>query len=171
MSLFSRRSMMIVAGGALTLPLAAGTANAAFDLHADGAAPVEVSASAEGSSSPSVVSGSAGGSMGHGTLDAAPNGARVNACAVDFRPCATVRGPGVPARPPRALSDVAELAADASGVVSERSATVEGSIRVPGEQVGGSISASPDGGSLTADTPLGNGSTQVETESFDIHVN
>jgi hypothetical protein len=110
MSLFSRRSMMIVAGGALTLPLAAGTASAAFDLRVGSAAPVDE------------------------------------------------------------LAAPADPAADAGGVVSERGATVEGSIRVPGEQVAGSISASPDGGSFTADTPLGNGSTQLQTESFDVNV-
>jgi hypothetical protein len=172
MSLFSRRSMTIVAGCALTLPLAAGTADAAFDIAGDGAAPVEqLSASADGSVAPAGGSGSVGGSIGDGTVAAGTNGARVEACAAAGRPCASLRGPRVPvARPGPLAVDAGRLAADADGVVSQRGMTAKGSIRVPGERVGGSIDASPDDATLTADTPVGNGSTHVETESFDIHV-
>jgi hypothetical protein len=68
-------------------------------------------------------------------------------------------------------ANAAELAADADSVVTDRGRLVaEGTIRVPGEEIGGSADATTDGGSVTFDTPIGNGSTEVEGESFDVLV-
>jgi hypothetical protein len=169
MSLFSRRSMMIVAGCALTLPLAAGTANAAFDIG-DGAAPDEVSASAEGSLAPSGGSGSMSSTLGDGTAQAGRNGARVKACGADAQPCASVQGSGVPELSKAELPAAGKLAADAAGVVSKDGVDAQGSLRAGEEKLGGSASLSTDGGTLAVDTPIGNGSASAETESVDIVV-
>jgi hypothetical protein len=151
MSRFSRRSMMIVAGCALTLPLAAGTANAAFDIGGDGAAPAdEVSASAESSLAPSGGSGSVDSTLGDGTVQ--------------------VRGSEIPELSKRELPAASKLAADANGVVSRDGVDVQGSLHAAGEKLGGSADLSVDGGSLTVDTPIGNGTTNLETESVDIVV-
>jgi hypothetical protein len=171
MSLFSRRSTMIVAGCALTLPLAAGTANAAFDIGGDNAAPVDgASVSAESLLSSSGGSGSVDNTLGDGAMQAGSNGARVEACAAADRPCASVRGSVIPDLTGGALSGAGKLAADAAGVVSKNGVDVQGSLRGAGERVGGSAGISTDRGSLTADTPVGNGSADLETESVDIVV-
>jgi hypothetical protein len=173
---------MFVAGTALTLPLAAGTANATFDSPGDGVAPEgEVPTSLDGSIAAAGGSGAVDSPLGHGVVGAGPNAAQVSACAVGAERCVTHRGSGIPVpatQPPdlpaasQPLMDVAELTADADGVVTNKGrVTVEGSIRVPGEEIGGSADATADGGSVTFDTPIGNGSTEVEGESFDILVN
>jgi hypothetical protein len=170
MSLFSRRSTMVVAGCALVLPLAAGTVNAAFDIGGDDAVPVDdASASTEGSHASSGGSGSVDSTLGDGAMQAGRNGARVESCAASG-PCASDRGSGIPDLTRGELREAGLLAADADGLVSKHGVDVQGSLRGAGERVGGSARLSTDGGSLGAGTPVGNGSADYETESVDVVV-
>lgn len=163
MSLFSRRSMMVVAGCALVLPLAAGTANAAFDLRGDDAAPVEdTSASVEGSVHSTDADGSIDSPVGDGAARAGENGARVEGCTAS-RACGSLRAKGLPSVEAQ-VSEVEKVEANALGEASKDGASVDGSMTAQREDLNGSADLSEDGGSLEADTPFGSGSAAAEVD-------
>lgn len=162
MSLFSRRSMTVVAGCALVLPLAAGTANAAFDLDGDKVSTIEeTSASAEGSVSSTDATGSIDSSAGDGVVKAGENGARVKGCAAKSRPCAAVRGSGFPTVSKDQLAEIGGIDAEAVSEASKDGASVSGSATARGEDLDASADASTQGGSVEAETPFGDGSADA----------
>jgi hypothetical protein len=146
MSLLSRRSTMVVAGCALVLPLAAGTANAAFDLRGDDAAPVE--------DTPASVEGSVD------STDATDS-TRARACVAELRPCGAMRAPRVPTAIEDQLAQLDGIDAEALGEATKDGASVNGSITARGEDLSGSADLSTDGGSLEVDTPFGDGSADA----------
>jgi hypothetical protein len=154
---------MIVAGCALALPLAAGTASAAFDADGDAAASVEdtSSGSVEGSVSSTDAEGSTASSVGDGVVKTGEDGARVEACAAKSRPCAAVRGSGLPTVAKEQLVELDTIDAEAFAKASKDGASVTGSTTAQREDASASAELSTDGGSLQADTPLGSGSGHV----------
>jgi hypothetical protein len=152
MSLLSRRSTMVVAGCALVLPLAAGTANAAFDLRGDDAAPVE--------DTPASVEGSVDSTDATDTTDVTDS-TRARACVDELRPCAAMRAPRVPTAIEDQLAQLDGIDAEALGEAAKDGASVNGSITARGEDLSGSADLSTDGGSLEVDTPFGDGSADA----------
>jgi hypothetical protein len=165
MSLFSRRSMMIVAGCAMVVPLAAGTASAAFDADGGNAAPVEnASATVEGSVSSTDAAGSIESPLGDGAVETEENGARLTACAAGDRPCVAIRESRVPTVAKEQLVELETIDADALAEASKDGASVMGSTTVQREDLSGSIDASTDEVAVEADTPLGGGSADVTVD-------
>ena len=163
MSLFSRRTTMVVAAGALALPLAAGTANAAFDLGGDSAAPVEdTSTSIEGSATSTDARGSVDSPAGRGAVKAGENGVRATGCtSTTAQACAAVRGSGLPTVSKNQLAEIEGIDAEALGRASKDGASVNGSLTALEEDLRAAAEASTEGGSLTAETPLGDGSAKA----------
>ena len=166
MALFSRRTTTIAAGCALVLPLAAGAADAAFDsAGADRSAGIEdAQVTAAGSVSSTDATGSVESPAGHGTADADEGGIGATACAAKQRPCASVRATTLPTVQNEQLVEVETVDADAVAEASRHGASVSATATALREDAAVTAHGSPDGGSVDAETPFGDGSGELDLD-------